>query len=163
MREIYNKYMIEQVFSYSILTDRDSICIFFIFICKAEGDLYDSKARDILFEVIVENEISHRFDTSHEFWENYSARNKSFKKKLGHFNLQNINDTCMVTVAVSPKEYFEDIKSENINKKHKYLWKGALGMEFEDYAKCINSIREIETFGQLSPEKQKTKHIFHKK
>ena len=61
------------------------------------------------------------------------------------------------------KGIFVDIKSENINKKHKYLWKGALGIEFEDYAKCINSIREIETFGQLSPEKQKTKQIFHKK
>ena len=28
-------------------------------------------------------------------------------------------------------------------------------MEFEDYAKRINSIREIETFGQLPKEKQK--------
>ena len=44
------------------------------------------------------------------------------------------------------------MKSENINKKHKGLRKGALGMEFEDHAKRINSIREIETFGQLSPE-----------
>ena len=58
----------------------------------------------------------------------------------------------MVTVTVNPKEYFEGLKSENINKKHKGLRKGALGMEFEDHAKRINSIREIETFGQLSPE-----------
>ena len=28
-------------------------------------------------------------------------------------------------------------------------------MEFEDYAKRINSIKEIETFGQLPKEKQK--------
>ena len=28
-------------------------------------------------------------------------------------------------------------------------------MEFEDYAKRINSIQEIETFGQLPKEKQK--------
>ena len=92
MREIYNKYMIEQAFSYSILTDTDSICIFFIFICKPESDLSDSKFKDILFGVIVENEILHRFDTSHEFWENYSARNKSFKKKLDHFNIENIDE-----------------------------------------------------------------------
>ena len=33
-RKIYNKYMIEWVFPYSVLTDMDSICVFFIFICK---------------------------------------------------------------------------------------------------------------------------------
>ena len=30
-------------------------------------------------------------------------------------------------------------------------------MEFEDYAKRINLIKEIETFGHLLNEKQKTK------
>ena len=33
-RKIYNKYMIEWLFPYSVLTDMDSICAFFIFICK---------------------------------------------------------------------------------------------------------------------------------
>ena len=56
-REIYNKYMIERVFLYSVLTDTDSICIFFIFICKLESYLSNSKFKDVLFEVIVENEI----------------------------------------------------------------------------------------------------------
>ena len=111
-----------------------------------------SKFRDFLFEVIVDNEILHRFGTSHEFWKNYSARNKSLKKKLGYISIENIDYPCMVTVTVNPKEYFEGLKSENINKKHKGLRKSALGMEFEDHAKRINSIREIETFGQLSPE-----------
>ena len=61
----------------------------------------------------------------------------------------------MVTVAVNPKEYLEGIKSENINKKHKALRKDALSMEFGNYARRINSIKEIETFGEFSPEKQK--------
>ena len=111
-REIYNKYMNERVFPYSVLTDADSICVFFIFICKPESDSLDSKFRDVLFEVIVENEILHRFDISHEFWENYSARKKSLKKKLGYFSIENIDDPCMVTVALNPKEYFEGFKSE---------------------------------------------------
>ena len=54
----------------------------------------------------------------------------------------------MVTIAVNRKEYFEGFKSENLNKKHKGLRKGALGMEFEDYAKRINSIREIENLSK---------------
>ena len=69
-REIYDKYMIERVFPYSVLADTDSICALFILICKPESNLPDSKFRDVLFEVIVENEILHRFDTSYEFWEN---------------------------------------------------------------------------------------------
>ena len=139
-REIYGKYMIEQVFFYSILRDIASICVFFIFICKPESDLPNSKFR----EVIVENEIFHRFDTSQKLWENYSARNKSLKKKLGYFSIENIDDPCMVTVALNPKEYFEGFKSENINKKHKGLKKGVPSMEFEDYAKRINFIREMK-------------------
>ena len=62
----------------------------------------------------------------------------------------------MVTVEVNQKEYFEGFQSENTNKKHKGLRKSALGVEFQDNAKCINSIREIETFAN-SPRKHKNK------
>ena len=53
------------------------------------------------------------------------------------------------------KEYIETFKSEYVNKKQKGLRKGALEMEFENYSRRINSIADIETFGQLSAEKQK--------
>ena len=69
--------------------------------------------------------------------------------------IQNIDDSCMVTVAVNPKEYFQEFESQPINEKHKGLRKAAAGMEFEDYAKRINLIKEIETFGQLPKKKQK--------
>ena len=55
--EIYERYMIKRIFPFSVLTDTDSICIFFIFICKPESRLQDSKFRDILFEVTKENKI----------------------------------------------------------------------------------------------------------
>ena len=41
-KEIYNKHMIERIFPYSILTDTNSICVFFIFICKPESCTPDS-------------------------------------------------------------------------------------------------------------------------
>ena len=97
----------------------------------------------------------HRFDTSLKFWEKYGVRNEHLKKKLGYFSIENIDDPCVVTVAVNPKEYFEEFESQSVNKKHKRLGKGASGMEFEDYAKRINLIRETETFGQLPKEKEK--------
>ena len=58
-KEIYNKYMTERIFPYSVLKDTDSICVFFIFISKPESSLPDGKFRDILFEVIKEHDILH--------------------------------------------------------------------------------------------------------
>ena len=121
---------------------------FSFFICKSESSLPDGKFRDVLFEVTKENEILHRFDMSHKFWEKLSVRDESLEKKVGYYIIQNIDDTCVVTIAVNPKEYFEKFESENINKKHKGLRKSAGGMEFENYSKQINSIKEIKTFGQ---------------
>lgn len=117
-KEIYDKYMIAQVFPYSVLTDTD-ICVFFIFICKPESRLLDLKFRDVPFEVIVENEISHKFDTPHKFWENYSTRNKLLKKKLGYFIIENIDKLCVATVAVNRKEYHKSFKSQNVIKNTK--------------------------------------------
>ena len=113
---IYNYYMIERIFPYSILTDTSSICTFFIFICKPESCAPDSVFRYVLFELIIKNDVLHRFDTSHKFWEKYGIRNKHLKKKLGYISIGNIDDPCVVTVAVNPKKYFEEFESQSVNK-----------------------------------------------
>ena len=154
-QKFYNYYMIEIIFSYFILTDTDRICIFFIFICKPESCAPDLVFRNVLFEVIIKNDVSHRFNASHKFWEKYGVRNEHLKKNLGYFSIENIDNPYVANVTVNPKEYFKEFKSQSVNKKHKGLRKGARGMAFEDYAKRINSIREIETSGQLPKEKQK--------
>ena len=77
-----------------------------------------------MFEVIINNSISHRFDTSHKFWEKYSVGNESLRKKLGYFLIENTDDPCIVTVAVNPKEYFEEFASQVVNRKSKGLRKG---------------------------------------
>ena len=98
-------------------TDTDSICIFFIFIWNPKSSIQDSKFEDILFAVIKENEILHRFDTSHKFWKKFSVSNESLKKKLGYYSIENINDPCLVTIAVNPQDCIETFEGENINKK----------------------------------------------
>ena len=133
-------------FPYLILTDTDSICVFFTFICKPGSYMPVSQFRDVLFEVIVNNDVLHGFDTLDKFWENYSVRNESLRKNLVIFQSK---------ILTTPKEYFEEFETHAVNKKHKRLGKGAASMEFEDYAKRINSIKEIETFGHLPNEKQK--------
>ena len=139
--------MTERIFLHLILTDQVFYSKFFIFICKPESCAPDSVFRDAMFEVIIKNDVLHRFGTSHTFREKYGVRNEYLKKKLGCFSIENIEDPCVVTVAVNPKQYFQEFESRSISKKHKGLRKEASGVESEDYAKRINSIGEIETFG----------------
>ena len=79
-KEIYDKYMVERIFPYHVLTDGNSTSLFFMFICKPESSIPDSNFKDLLSEVFVNNEIINRFDTSHKFWEKFEARNKFLKK-----------------------------------------------------------------------------------
>ena len=59
---------------------------------------------------------------------------------------------CLFEVVKA--KHSEKFQNEDVNKKRKGLKKGPKGMEFKNYAKRINSVRDIETFGQLSQEKQ---------
>ena len=59
-KEIFNKYMIERIFPCLILRHTDNICVFFIFVCKPESCTPDSQFRDVLFEVIINNDILQR-------------------------------------------------------------------------------------------------------
>ena len=95
------RYMIESIFPYSVLTDTDCICIFYIFICKPSCNVPNEKFCDVLFEVIINNKILHWFGTSHEFGDRFNVKNKDLRKKLSYF--ENIDDPCLVTVAVNPK------------------------------------------------------------
>ena len=65
-------------------------------------------------------------------------------KKLGYCEIEHIDDPCQVTIAVNPKEYFKCFKSDETNKKHKVLKKGSAGMNYENFAKRINSLRDID-------------------
>ena len=72
--------MIGRIFPYSIVTDRESISIYiyiyiYIYIiCKPENCAPDWAFRDVLFGVIITNDVLHRFDTSHKSWEKYGVR-----------------------------------------------------------------------------------------
>ena len=58
-----------------------------------------------------------RLDLSDDFWEKFNVQNKSLKKQVGLYELENINNTNILTIAINPKEYFEKYKDLSINKK----------------------------------------------
>ena len=64
---------------------------------------------------------------------------------LGLYEVEHIEDPCYVTLAVNPKEYFEYIKSDSTNKKHKGVKKGFAGMEYENYAERIKNFLNSTT------------------
>ena len=117
MKKIYDKYLIKRNLVYHILTETDSTSLQFIVTSSLQSTFTEEQVRNILFEIFSENEIRERFDKSDKFWELFGLYRPENEKVLGLYEVDSINDPCLVTLAVTPKEYFEYFKSENVNKK----------------------------------------------
>ena len=82
-----------------------------------------------------------RLDVSDEYWKQFDVYDPSTKKQMGLYEIENIDNPNVCTLAVNPKEYFEKFKNKDFNKKHKGVKKGTAGMNFENYAKQIKRLR----------------------
>ena len=141
IQSIYDFYQIEKCFLYQNLTDTDSTSLLFLFICNLECVLPERKARKVIFECMVKSKILDRLDLSNEFWKQFNVQNVNTKKQMGLFEIENIDNPNVCTIAVNPKEYFEKFKNKHINKKHKGVKRGTPGMMFENYANRIKRRR----------------------
>ena len=79
--DIYKKCKTEKVEINHVLTDTDSTALQFIIISDPNSDLPEPKFRDIIFEIVVATKVYKRFDSSHEFRDNFEARKISRRKK----------------------------------------------------------------------------------
>ena len=145
VQAIFKKYGIKLVNIYHILTDTDSTSLKFLFIFDPNSETPKNKFREIIFEVITTSKIYKRFDSSHEFWDNFSARKEHKRKKLGYYEIEHIDNPCILTIAANPKEYFEMFEDENINKKHEGIKKGSSGLGFENFSQGIKSLNNFDT------------------
>ena len=143
---IYIKYKIEKIEINHVFTDTDSNALQFIIISDPNSDIPEPKFRGIIFEIIVATKLYKRFDSSHESWDTFGARKLNRKKKLGHYEVESIDNPCYVTIAVNPKEYFEVFKNYKGDKKHKGIKKGSLGMELNNFAGRIKSLLNFDKF-----------------
>ena len=125
--------MIEKVYVYHILAGTDSTALQFIFISDPNSNLPEEKYGDVIFEVIITTKIYKRFDSSHKFWDIFGFRKENRRKKLGYYEIENIDNPCLVTIAVNPKEYLEVLKNLKLDKKHKDIKKGSSRMDFENF------------------------------
>ena len=117
IKQIYEKYHIEKCIVEQNVTDTDSTSIFFIFICNLNSQIPENEARKIIFEVMLNSKIFDRLDRSHEYFEQFNARDASLKKKVGYFEIEQIDKENVVTVALNPKEYYERFIDSSYNKK----------------------------------------------
>ena len=143
---IYEKYHIEKIYCYHVLTDTDSTSLQFIIVSHPDSTFPECDVRDILFEIFSSTEIKNRFDNSDEFWKKFDVHIPQNQKVLGLYEVENINDPCLVTLPVNPKEYLKYFRSENVNKKHKGIKKGSVGMNFENFAERIKQLYDFDTF-----------------
>ena len=119
----------------------DSTALQFIIVSDLASTFPESNFHDILFEMFSNTEIRKRFDKSDKFWKKFDAHMPENQKVLGLYEVESINDACLVTLAVNPKEYLEYFQSETINKKHKGIKKGSVGMDLENFAERIKRCR----------------------
>ena len=144
IREIYNRYQIQKCFLYQNLTDTNSISLLFNFICNVDCSVAESEAREIIFECMKKSKIAKRLDVSDEFWKQFEMYDKSTKKVMGLYEIENIDNQNICTIAINPKEYFEKFKNRKINKKRKGVRRHTEEMTFKAYANRITSLRQLD-------------------
>ena len=83
------------------------------------------------------------FDSSHKFWDIFGFRKENRKKKLGYYEIENIDNPCLVTIALNLKEYLEVLNNLKLNKKHKGIKKGSTGMNFENFEKPPTEAKQV--------------------
>ena len=66
--KIYDKYNIEQVLYYQVMTDTDSTSLQFIIVSDPTSTYPKCNVRNMLFEIFSYTEIRHKFDKSDKFW-----------------------------------------------------------------------------------------------
>ena len=118
IQTMYDQHQIERVYVFHILTDTDRTSMQFIVVSKVESTFTEPELRSILFEIFSKTNISRRFDKSDDFWKQFNVHDSFNKKVLGLYEVESIDDPCLVTLAVNPKEYFEYFQSQKVNKKH---------------------------------------------
>ena len=91
------------------------------------------EGRNLIFEIMFKSKLFERLDLSDDFYAQFNVQNKKLKKQVGLYEDESINNPNIITVAINPKEYFEQYKSYSINKKAKGIRRNTEGMTLDAY------------------------------
>ena len=84
-----------------------------VFICSLDYNVKQSEFRKIMFEILKKKEklLSDHLDRSDDFWKQFGIYDEDNKKVMGLYEIQNIDNPNICTIAINPKEYFEKFKN----------------------------------------------------
>ena len=54
---------------------------------------------------MIASKIYKIFDFSHKFLDIFGVRNKNKQENLGYYEIENIDNPCLLKMAINPKEY----------------------------------------------------------
>ena len=101
------------------MSDTGSTSTSYVFICNLSCSVYEKTAKNVILEVLIKSKVFNRLDLSDDFWEQFNVQNKDLKRQVGLYEVENIDNTNILTIAINPKEYFEKYKDYSINKRQK--------------------------------------------
>ena len=88
-------------------TDTDRCSCFINFISKKECNIKESNSRNLIFEILKQSKIAKRLEVSDPFCSQFNIRDKSVRKQIGLYEIENISNANICMIAVNPKEYFK--------------------------------------------------------
>ena len=77
-----------------------------------------------------------------EFYDQFNCRNEKLRKKVGPFEVENIDNANVITIELNPKEYYERFVNYSDNKKNNGIKKLTPDMDFDSYSNCLSDLTE---------------------
>ena len=88
-----------------------------MFVCKIDCSIKESEAGWLILTIFSKSEIRKRLDTSDELYKKFGIHN--LKKQMDIYEVENIKNQDICTIAIHPKKHFEKFRNKLVNKKHK--------------------------------------------
>ena len=63
-----------------------------------------------IFDVLIKSKILERLDLSDNFLERFCVQNKSIKKQVGLYEIENINNANVLTIAINRRRGLQKIQ-----------------------------------------------------
>ena len=102
---------------------------------------------------MLKSKVFDRLDLLAEFYEEFNCRNEDLRKRVGLFEIESIDKSNVITIALNPKEYYEHFIDHSDNKKHKGLKKPTLGMDFDSYSTRLSDLTKYSNEFLTKPNK----------
>ena len=96
---------------------------------------------------MLKTKVFDRLDLSAEFYEQFNCKNEALQKTVEFFEIENIDKSNVITIALNPKEYYERFIDHSDNKKHKGIKKSMPGMDLDSYSNRLSDL--IEYFNEF--------------